>query len=125
MNARGGKDRAIMWLGAVSVLSVAFHFIKGELQFVQIPNAGMVVAVVLGVVAMAGGALRNNLITLAAGAGFLAAAIAQVALQTAGASLANGSNGSTAGLWLGLGAGLLVLALTPEGQQPGDSPEIP
>jgi hypothetical protein len=105
-----------MWLGAASLLSLLFLLIKRELHFVEIPKAGIPVAIVLGVVAIAGGWLGSRVLTVVAGIGFAAAAILQVILQTAGSSLANGSNGSTLGLWLGLGVGLLAVGLTREPQ---------
>jgi hypothetical protein len=112
MNARS-RDRGAVWLGIVSILSVGFVFIKRELHFVDMPKAGIAVAIVLGLMAIAGGWLASRVLTAVAGGGFLAAAIIQVVAQTAGESLANGSNGSTLGLWLGLGAALLALGLTP------------
>jgi hypothetical protein len=114
MNTRSGRDQAVLWLGAGSLLSLVFLLPLRELKFLLMPEAGIAVAVVLGLLAIAGGWLGNKALTLAAGAGFLLAAVAQVVLQTVGSSLATRSNGSTFGLWLGLGAGLVALALTPQ-----------
>lgn len=112
MRTRSRADRAAMWLGALSVASLLFLAVKRELHFVDIPKAGIPVAIVFGLMALAGGWLANRAVIVAAGIGFLAAAAFQVVLQTAGSSYANGSNGSTMGLWLGLGAALLALGLT-------------
>jgi hypothetical protein len=112
MRTRNRADLAAMWLGAASLLSLLFLVIKRELHFVEIPKAGVAVVIVLGMVALAGGWLANRALTVAAGIGFLAAAAMQVILQTAGSSYVNGSNGSTMGLWLGLGAGLTAVGLT-------------
>jgi len=112
MRMRNRADRAAMWLGAVSLASLLFLIIKRELHFVDIPKAGIAVAVVFGLMAIAGGWLANRAVTMAAGIGFLAAAVLQVVLQTVGSSYANGSNGSTMGLWLGLGAALVTVGLT-------------
>ncbi|HZM80890.1 MAG TPA: hypothetical protein VFC19_34640 [Candidatus Limnocylindrales bacterium] len=111
MRAKSAADRAAMWLGAASLLSLLFLVIKRELHFVDVPKAGVPVAIVLGLVAVAGGSLANRVLVVLAGIGFLAAAAGQVVLQTAGSSLADGSSGSTCGFWLGLGAGLLALGL--------------
>jgi len=121
MNVRSGRDRAAIWLGVGALLSLVFLVLKRELHFVDIPDAGIPVVVVLGLLAIAGGRLANRALTVVAGAGFLLAAIVQLILHANGNSLANGSNGSTFGLWLGLGFGLLALAVTP--QQRTDSPE--
>lgn len=120
MNAKSAADRAAISLGAVSLLSLLFLVIKRELHFVEIPKTGIAVAIVLGLLAIAGGWLANRLLVTAAGAGFLIAAALQVILQTAGSSLANGSNGSTMGLWLGLGAGLLAIGLSRARPPQGD-----
>jgi hypothetical protein len=112
MSARTAADRAAIWLGVASLASLIFLVLKRELHFVLIPKPGIAVAVVLGLLAMLGGWLSNRVLVLVAAIGFLAAAVAQVVLQTQGASLAANSNGSTLGLWLGLGFGLLAIGLT-------------
>lgn len=120
MNERGGTDRAAISLGVASLASLAFLVVKRELHFVQMPGAGIGVAVLLGLVAISGGWLASRTLTLIAGAGFVVAAVAQLVLHTNGSSWADGSNGSTFGLWLGLGFGLLALALTPREQHSSD-----
>ncbi|HCT76609.1 MAG TPA: hypothetical protein DGT23_08475 [Micromonosporaceae bacterium] len=116
MNGRNSRDRAAITLGLVSILTVVFVWVRGEVHFVQMPKAGIAVAIIGGLLAVAAGWLGKRMLAGIAGGLFLLAAAAQVMLQTAGSSLANGSNGSTFGLWLGLGAGLVALALTPATQ---------
>ncbi|HZM80628.1 MAG TPA: hypothetical protein VFC19_33315 [Candidatus Limnocylindrales bacterium] len=101
-----------MWLGAISLGSLLFLVLKRELHFLEMPKAGIAVAIVFGLMALAGGWLASRAVAAAAGIGFLAAAVSQVILQTAGSSYANGSNGSTMGLWLGLGAALVAIGLS-------------
>jgi hypothetical protein len=48
-----------MLLGGVSIISAAFVFVKGDLQLVQIRAAGLVVALVLGLLAVVAGWLGN------------------------------------------------------------------
>jgi spore maturation protein SpmA len=43
----------------VSIVSVAFAFVQGDLQLVQIRAAGLVVALVLGLLAVVAGWLGN------------------------------------------------------------------
>lgn len=113
MIARSSRDRAAMWLGGVSALSAVMGYATGNLHFVQVSGAGALVALGLGALAFAAGWLGHRLLALVAGAGFLLAALAQLALMTQGSGGFLKGNGSTFSLWLGLGAGLLALALTP------------
>ena len=55
MRTRSRADRAAMWLGAVSLASLLFLAVKRELHFVDIPKAGIPVAIVFGLMALAGG----------------------------------------------------------------------
>ena len=55
MNSHERLDRAALVLGAVSIISTAFAFVQGDLQFVQIRAAGLVVALVLGLLAVVAG----------------------------------------------------------------------
>lgn len=114
MTAHTGQDRAAVALGAASLLSVVFAFVDGEFEFVRVRGGAIVVAVVLGLLACAAGWLANRVLVLAAGAGFLAAAAVLLALLglNGNGGFLDGS-GSTFALWLGLGAGLLVLGLAP------------
>lgn len=113
MTARTPADHAAIWLGAAAIASLVFLLPLRELDLVAIPVAAIPVLILFGLLAAAGGWLCNRTLTLIAGGGLLAAAIVQLVLHTNGAVLAAGSNGSTFGLLLGLGAGLLAVAVTP------------
>lgn len=113
MTAREESDRAALALGIASLLSVLFAFVRGKFEFLQIDGGGIVVALLFGLLACAAGWLANRLLCLASGVGFLLAALVQLALMTQGSGGFLKGNGSTFSLWLGLGAGLLALALTP------------
>lgn len=112
MTAAGGSlDRATMTLGAVSVASAAFLFARDEFEFVRVRGGSVVVALALGSLAIVAGRLASRTLTLAAGAGFLAAAAVLLALMTQGDGGFLDGNGSTFSLWLGLGVGLVLLGL--------------
>jgi hypothetical protein len=57
--------------------------------------------------------LAERALMLAAGAGFLLAAAAQLVMLSAGSSGFLGGNASTFSLWLALGAGLIALGMVP------------
>jgi hypothetical protein len=101
-------DRAALVLGVVSMVSAAFVFVHGTFQLVQVSAAGLVVAVVLGLLAVVAGWLDERTLMLAAGAGFLIAAAVQLVLLAGGGSGFLGGNASTFSLWLGLGVGLVL-----------------
>ena len=67
-------DRAALVLGLVSIVSAVFVFVHGTFQLVQISAAGLVVALVLGLLAFVAGWLEERALVLAAGIGFLLAA---------------------------------------------------
>ena len=102
MNSGGRLDRAAMVLGAVSIISAAFVFVQGNFQIVQIGGAGLVVALVLGSLAVVAGWFNERTLMLAAGGGFLLAAAVQLSLLAGGGSGFLGGNASTVSLWLGL-----------------------
>jgi hypothetical protein len=114
MTGRTSLDRAAVAIGIASIVSVVFTFINGDLEFVRVHRGAVLVALVLGLVAGAAGWLANRWLAVAAGAGFLLAAL--VLLMLLGV---NGNGGfldgsaSTFALWLGLGVGLVVVGLTP------------
>ena len=120
MNAYRRLNRAVIVLGVVSILSAAFMFVHGPLQFVQIGTVGLVVALVLGLLAIAAGWLAEGALMLAAGIGFLLAAALQLGLLAGGSSGFLGGNASTFSLWFGLGVGLIVIGLVP---RPETAPE--
>ena len=112
-------DRAALVLGVVSIVSAVFVFVHGTFQLVQIAAAGLVVALVLGLLAVVGGWLDERALMLAAGAGFSIAAAVQLVLLAGGSSGFLGGNPSTFSLWLGLGVGLIAVgvAAVPEASQ--------
>ena len=100
-------------LGAVSIMSTAFAFVQGDLQFVQIRADGLVVALVLGLLAVVAGWLGERTLILAAGAGFLLAAAVQLGMLAGRGAGLLGGNASTFSLWLGLGVGLIAIGMVP------------
>jgi hypothetical protein len=106
-------DRAALVLGVVSIVSAVFLFVDGTFQLVQIRAAGLVVALVLGLLAVVAGLLKERALVLAAGVAFLLAAAVQLGLLAGGSSGLLGGNASTFSLWLGLGVGLIALGMVP------------
>ena len=100
-----------MVLGAVSLISAAFVFVHGTFQIVQIGGPGLVVALVLGSLAVVAGWFNERTLMLAAGGGFLLAAGVQLGLLAGGSSGLLGGNASTFSLWLGLGVGLIAIGM--------------
>jgi hypothetical protein len=111
MRAHDTLDRAALVLGVVSIVSAVFVFVHGTFQLVQIGAAGLVVALVLGLLAVVAGWLDERTLMLAAGAGFVIAAAVQLVLLAGGSSGFLGGNPSTFSLWLGLGVGLIAVGL--------------
>jgi len=111
MRSLDALDRAALVLGLVSIVSGVFVFVDGTFQLVQISAVGLVVALVLGLLAVVAGCLDERTLMLAAGAGFLLAAAVQLALLAGGSSGFVGGNASTFSLWLGLGVGLIAIGV--------------
>jgi hypothetical protein len=106
-------DRAALVLGLVSMVSAVFVFANGEYEIVRVQVAGVVVALVLGLLAISAGWFESSELMLAAGVGFLAAAVVQLVLLAGGGGGFLGGNASTFSLWLGLGVGLIAIGLVP------------
>jgi hypothetical protein len=113
-----------MVLGLVSIISAAFLFVHGTFQLVQIGAVGLVVAIVLGLLAIAAGLLAERTLMIAGGVGFLLAGAAQLALLAGGSSGFLGGNASTFSLWLGLGAGLIAIGSAPRPEMAEEMPAI-
>ncbi len=109
---RSTLDRVAVVLGAASVASAVFAVVRGDFDFVRVRGWGVAVAVVLGALALFAGWTGRLTLTVMAGAGFLAATVAQVVVW-ATSSNALGGDGSTVSFWLGLGIGLLAAGLAP------------
>ena len=104
-------DRAALLLGAVAVLSPVFALsTSSNNNFVTVRNGGLVVLLVLGALALAGGWLSRPPLVLAAGAGFGLAALLQL-LQLGRATNWLDGSGSTFSLLLALAVGLLVVGI--------------
>jgi hypothetical protein len=82
MKPLGPLARAAMVLGVVSIVSAVFVFVHGTFQLVQLGAIGLVVAVVLGLLAVAAGWLNEPTLMLSAGCGFLLAAAAAFSAVT-------------------------------------------
>jgi hypothetical protein len=115
-------DRAAIVLGLVSIISAAFLFVHGTFQLIQIGAVGLVVAIVLGLLAIASGLLAERMLMIAAGVGFWVAGAAQLALLAGGSSGFLGGNASTFSLWLGLGAGLIAIGSVPRPEMAQEMP---
>ena len=114
-----------MVLGAVSIISAAFVFVDGTFQLVQIRAAGLVVALVLGLLAVVAGLLEERALMLAAGVAFLLAAAVQLSLLAWGSSSGFlGGNASTFSLWLGLGVGLIAIGMVPAPEVPEETSQV-
>jgi hypothetical protein len=111
-----------MVLGLVSIISAAFLFVHGTFQLVQIGAVGLVVAIVLGMLAIAAGLLAERTLMIAGGVAFLLAGAAQLALLAGGTSGFLGGNASTFSLWLGLGAGLIAIGSVPRPEMAQEMP---
>ena len=122
MNPYRALDRAAMVLGLVSIISAAFLFVHGTFQLVQIGAVGLVVAIVLGLLAIAAGLLAERTLMIAGGVAFLLAGAAQLALLAGGTSGFLGGNASTFSLWLGLGAGLIAIGSVPRPEMAQEMP---
>jgi hypothetical protein len=111
MNSPKALDRAAMLLGGMSIISAAFVFVHGDMQIVQIRAAGLVVALVLGLLAVVAGWLGEPMLILSTGVGFLLAAAVQLGMLAGGGAGLMGGNASTFSLWLGLGVGLIAIGV--------------
>jgi membrane protease YdiL (CAAX protease family) len=106
-----GLDRAAVALGVVSVASVGVAELRDKYQVLELRTAwSIAVAVGLGLCAVLAGLTRRRWAAAATGGLFVAAAVVQVPVWASSDNWLGG-NGSTASLWLGLGAGLLAVGL--------------
>ena len=101
-------DRAALLLGAVAVLSPAFRLsTSSNNNFVSMGNGAIMVAVLLGLLALAGGYASQPMLVVGAGAGFALAALVQLVQLPLSSNWLDGS-GSTFALFLALAIGLVV-----------------
>jgi len=104
--------RAAMWLGVVGVFAASFALASGPWKPADIKGLPVVVTIVLGLVAIVGARLTMRVVVLVSAVGYLAAALLQLA-QFGRSTNWLGGSGSTFALFLGLGVGLLAVALAP------------
>ena|SRR5215813_11373409 len=106
-------NRAALVLGVGVLASGLFALVdRDQYRMVRLDGPGLVVLLVLGVLAVAGGWLGRRELVAAAGAGFAVAAVVQLVQLGRGTNWLHG-DGSTLSLFLGFAVGLLVLGLTP------------
>jgi hypothetical protein len=115
IGTRSRLDRAVAGVGLLAFAACLTTLARGELDVFRLRGWGLVVTLALGALAVAAGWLALRPLALAAGVGFLAAAVLQIAQLRGEAGVAVehgvlGGNASTFALWLGLGVGLAVLA---------------
>jgi hypothetical protein len=112
-------DLAAMTLGTAGVVAVVFVLTNGDpWQLVRIRAVAAIVTAVLGGIAIAGGLAGRVALVGAAGAGYLIAALLQLAQFGRDTNWLGGS-GSTVSYFLGLGVGLVVITLAREPDRSG------
>lgn len=106
-------SRAAVGLGAAGIVSPVFALsTSSNNNFVLVQGVGLVVLVVLGLLAVAGGLLERPLLVRLAGGAYAVAAILQL-VQFGRTTNWLGGNGSTFALMASLATGLLVVGLQP------------
>lgn len=107
------RARAVLALGVASLLSALFALVREKWEFINIRGPGLAVVLGGGALALLAGWLGRRVLVIATAGVFLAAAVLELAQWGRGTNWLQG-DGSTISLWLGLGLGLLVVALSPE-----------
>lgn len=102
--------KAAVALGGASIVSAVFYFVDGEFGFIDIGGGALIVALAVGALACLAGVLGRPIPIALTGLAFLVAAIAQISFETVDNNVLGG-DGSTFSFWLGLGAGLLAVAV--------------
>lgn len=122
---RGGVRTAALVLAGLGALGGVLGFLFASGQPLTAPEGarvgelfhlnplGAIVSVALGAAALAGAALGRRALVLTASAGWLVAAILTV-LQSGREVNLLGGTASTLAFFLGIGAGLLALAIAPD-----------
>ena len=124
MKTRDALDQGALVLGVVSMVSAGFVFVLGNFQLVQIRAAGLVVALVLGLLAVVAGLLEERALTFATGVAFLLAAVVQLGLLIGSGGGLLGGNASTFALWLGLGVGLVAIGMVPRPEATDETSQV-
>ncbi len=112
MTPRTDLDRAAAVLGVVSLVGAAAGRLKGTFGFIHLGHHGYLVVLILGLLAAVAGWFGLRILVVVTGAAYFVAAVVQ-ALLIGRHSDPFGGDGSTVAFWLGLGAGLLAVGLTP------------
>jgi hypothetical protein len=120
MNGRSRLDLAVLGLGVLALVAPVTALFSGDWDVFRLRGAGIWVTLALGLLGVVLGWLGRHRLALAVGLGFLVAAAVQI-LQLGGeaGAVEHGVLGGTAAtfaLWLGLGAGFTVVAITREEQ---------
>ena len=105
-------DKAAVALGALGVISPVFHLLDGSAKtnFVAVNGLGMWTFVLIGLVAVVGGATGRAVVVVGAGAVFAVTAVVQLVQFGRSTNVFDG-NGSTFTLMFALALGLLVVGL--------------
>lgn len=115
MTGANPRSRATIVLGVISVASFGFLFVRNDFRFVVLTGSvAGVFALALGALAIAAGLLTNRKLTLLSGVAFLAAATLVLVQLIVGSQGFLHPNPSVMSLWLGLGAALVAIGLTPQ-----------
>jgi hypothetical protein len=105
-------DRAAVVLGVGAAASPLLGIAgRPPLKLIAFGIGAVLVALLLGALAVAGGLLSKRALVVLAGAGFAAAAVLLVVTQSLGISNALGGDGSTFGVFLAFAVGLLAVGL--------------
>jgi hypothetical protein len=105
-------DRAAVVLGVGAAASPLLGIAgRPPLKLIAFGIGAVLVALLLGALAVAGGLLSKRALVVLAGAGLAAAAVLLVVTQSLGISNALGGDGSTFGVFLAFAVGLLAVGL--------------
>ncbi len=105
-------DRAAVALGVGAAASPLLGIAgRPPLKLIAFGLGAVLVALVLGALAVAGGLLSQRALVVIAGAGFAAAAALLVLQLSLGSSNPIGGDGSTVGIFLAFAVGLLPVGL--------------
>jgi hypothetical protein len=113
--ARSRLDRAAVVLGVGAAASPLLGIAgRSPLKLITFGLGAVIVALLLGAVAVTGGLLSKRALVVLAGAGFAAAAVLLVVQLSLGNSNTLGGDGSTVGIFLAFAVGLLPVGLAKE-----------
>ncbi|QNE21364.1 hypothetical protein F1D05_29895 [Kribbella qitaiheensis] len=112
--ARRRLDRSAIALGVGAAASPLLGLgSQTPPRLITLGTIGVIVTLVLAITALAGGYLHVRPLIMAAGAGFVAAAVLQTVQASLGGANTLGGDGSIVALYLGFAVGLLAIGLVP------------